>query len=115
MQLDENSVDRNIHLLTGVCFILGHEVFPLTGRMFYVFYVNEGSLQALEVSVAFGSVHKLQCVIEEITRVPVAEQVFFIGSSIVGLLGIYTTISQESSINSSGKENSINTRLCHYF
>ncbi|VBB28188.1 unnamed protein product [Acanthocheilonema viteae] len=43
--------------------------------MFYVFYVNEGSLQALEVSVALGSVHKLQCVIEEITRVPVAEQI----------------------------------------
>lgn len=58
-------------------FISGHEVSLLIGPMFYVFYVNEGSLQALEVSVALGSVHKLQCVIEEITRVPVAEQVRF--------------------------------------
>ncbi|MCP9265906.1 RB1-inducible coiled-coil protein 1 [Dirofilaria immitis] len=55
----------------------GHEAFPLSDLMFYVFYVNEGSLQALEVSVALGSVHKLQCVIEEITRVPIAEQVRF--------------------------------------
>uniref|UniRef100_A0A1I8EQW2 ATG11 domain-containing protein n=1 Tax=Wuchereria bancrofti TaxID=6293 RepID=A0A1I8EQW2_WUCBA len=46
--------------------------------MFYVFYVNEGSLKALEVSVALGSVHKLQCVIEEITRVPVAEQALLV-------------------------------------
>ncbi|EFO20991.1 hypothetical protein LOAG_07497 [Loa loa] len=56
----------------------GHEVFSLTGSMFYVFYVNEGSLQALEVSVALGSVHKLQCVIEEVTRVPVAEQALLV-------------------------------------
>uniref|UniRef100_A0A8R1XVT0 ATG11 domain-containing protein n=1 Tax=Onchocerca volvulus TaxID=6282 RepID=A0A8R1XVT0_ONCVO len=46
--------------------------------MFYVFYVNEGSLQALEVSVALGSVYKLQCVIEEITRVPIAEQALLV-------------------------------------
>ncbi|VDK77575.1 unnamed protein product [Litomosoides sigmodontis] len=57
---------------------VGHEVFSLTEPMFYVFYVNEGSLQALEVSVALGSVHKLQCVIEEITRVPVAEQALLV-------------------------------------
>lgn len=60
-----------------VYIIAGNEVFSLTSPMFYVFYVNEGSLLALEVSVALGSVHKLQCVIEEITRVPVAEQVRF--------------------------------------
>ncbi|KAM3726032.1 RB1-inducible coiled-coil protein [Dirofilaria immitis] len=56
----------------------GHEAFPLSDLMFYVFYVNEGSLQALEVSVALGSVHKLQCVIEEITRVPIAEQALLV-------------------------------------
>ncbi|VIO86927.1 Uncharacterized protein BM_BM5668 [Brugia malayi] len=61
-----------------MCFISGHEVFPLIGPMFYVFYVNEGSLKALEVSVALGSVHKLQCVIEEITQVPVAEQALLV-------------------------------------
>ncbi|VDN25487.1 unnamed protein product, partial [Gongylonema pulchrum] len=33
--------------------------------MFYVFYVNEGSLHALEVSVALCSVHNLQCAIEK--------------------------------------------------
>uniref|UniRef100_A0A915PCI6 Autophagy protein ATG17-like domain-containing protein n=1 Tax=Setaria digitata TaxID=48799 RepID=A0A915PCI6_9BILA len=55
-----------------------HEGLPLSGLMFYVFYVNEGSLQAFEVSVALGSVHKLQCVIEEITRVPVAEQALLV-------------------------------------
>ncbi|VDO44812.1 unnamed protein product, partial [Onchocerca flexuosa] len=56
----------------------GYAAFPLSGLMFYVFYVNEGSLQALEVSVALGSVYKLQCVIEEITRVPIAEQALLV-------------------------------------
>ncbi|VDN06857.1 unnamed protein product [Thelazia callipaeda] len=46
--------------------------------MFYVFYVNQGSLQALDVSVALGSVHKLQCVIEEITCVPIVEQALLV-------------------------------------
>lgn len=43
--------------------------------MFYVFYVNEGYLQPLDVPAALGSVHKLQRAIEEITHVPVSEQV----------------------------------------
>lgn len=54
--------------------------------MFYVFYVNEGSLHALEIAVALGPVHKLQNVIEEVTRVPVAEQVC---SSFLGFSGFH--------------------------
>ncbi|VDM47906.1 unnamed protein product [Toxocara canis] len=46
--------------------------------MFYVFYVNQGYMQPLEVTAALGSVHKLQGAIEEATRVPLAEQVLLV-------------------------------------
>ncbi|VDK43165.1 unnamed protein product [Anisakis simplex] len=43
--------------------------------MFYVFYVNKGYMQPLEVTAALGTVRKLQSAIEETTHVPIAEQV----------------------------------------
>lgn len=46
--------------------------------MFYVFYVNQGYLQPIEVASALGSVHKLQCAIEELTHVPASEQVLLV-------------------------------------
>uniref|UniRef100_A0A0N5AEZ0 ATG11 domain-containing protein n=1 Tax=Syphacia muris TaxID=451379 RepID=A0A0N5AEZ0_9BILA len=46
--------------------------------MFYLFNVNQGCAQQLEVTAALGTVRNLQRVIEEITGVPVQEQVLLI-------------------------------------
>uniref|UniRef100_A0A915A5G4 RB1-inducible coiled-coil protein 1 n=1 Tax=Parascaris univalens TaxID=6257 RepID=A0A915A5G4_PARUN len=46
--------------------------------MFYVFYVNQGYMQPLEVTAALGTVHKLQAAIEEATHVPLPEQVLLV-------------------------------------
>lgn len=46
--------------------------------MFYLFNVNQGCAQHLEVSAALGSVRNLQQVIEEITHIPAQEQVLLI-------------------------------------
>lgn len=44
--------------------------------MFYLFNVNQGCAQHLEVSAALGSVRDLQRVIEGITNIPAQEQVW---------------------------------------
>jgi hypothetical protein len=46
--------------------------------MLHVFYVNEGHVLSVDVSAAVGAVHQLQQTIQQVTRVPIHDQVLLV-------------------------------------